>query len=93
MGRGVIETIRHFGKHGKIFKVHFRNVDAPLPHFVESFINNGYMDMRPVLQELQAVGFEGIMMPDHVPQIGGNDQIGIAYSIGYMQALLAGVAA
>ena len=93
MGRGVIETIRHFGKQGKIFKVHFRNVDAPLPHFVESFINNGYMDMRLVLQELQAVGFEGIMMPDHVPQIGGNDQIGIAYSIGYMQALLAGVTA
>ena len=93
MGRDVLETIRHFGKQGKIFKVHFRNVDAPLPHFVESFINNGYMDMRPVLQELQAVGFEGIMMPDHAPQIGGNDQIGIAYSIGYMQALLAGVAA
>jgi mannonate dehydratase len=93
MGRGVIETIRHFGRQGKIFKVHFRNVDAPLPHFVESFINNGYMDMRPVLQALQEVGFEGIMMPDHVPQIGGNDQIGIAYSIGYMQALLAGLAA
>ena len=93
MGRGVIDTIRHFGEQGKIFKVHFRNVEAPLPHFVESFINNGYADMRPVLQALEEVGFEGIMMPDHVPQIGGNDQIGIAYSIGYMQALLAGLPA
>ena len=93
MGRGVLETIRHFGAQGKIFKVHFRNVESPLPHFVESFLNNGYMDMRPVLQALQAVGSEGIMMPDHVPQIGGAEQIGIAYTIGYMQALLAGVTA
>jgi mannonate dehydratase len=93
MGRGVIDTIQHFGRQGKIFKVHFRNVDAPLPHFVESFLNNGYHDMRPVLKALIDVGFEGIMMPDHVPQIGGGEQIGIAYTIGYMQALLAGFTA
>jgi mannonate dehydratase len=91
MGRGVLETIRHFGAQGKIFKVHFRNVDAPLPHFVETFVNNGYMDMRQVMQALQEVGFNGVMIPDHVPQIGNNNQLGAAYTIGYMQALLAGV--
>jgi len=91
MGRGVLETIRHFGRQGKIFKVHFRNVDAPLPHFVETFIDNGYMDMRQVMQALQQVGFEGVIIPDHVPHIGADPRVDNAYAIGYMQALLAGL--
>jgi mannonate dehydratase len=91
MGRGVLETIRHFGGQGKIFKVHFRNVDAPLPHFVETFLNNGYMDMRQVMQALQQVGFDGVIIPDHVPHIGADPRVANAYTIGYMQALLAGL--
>ena len=35
---------------GKLFKVHFRNVDQPLPHFVETFLDDGYMDMYKVMQ-------------------------------------------
>jgi len=93
MGRGVLETIRYFGDQKKIFKVHFRNVDAALPHFVESFLNNGYMDMRLVMQALVEVGFSGPAIPDHTPTIGDNPYIATAYTLGYMQALLAGVAA
>jgi len=93
MGKGVLETIEHFGRQGKIFKVHFRNVDQPLPHFVETFVNNGYMDMRLVMQALHRVGFDGVMIPDHVPHINDDNQLGVAYTIGYMQALLAGVVA
>jgi mannonate dehydratase len=93
MGKGVLETIDHFGKQGKIFKVHFRNVDKPLPHFVETFLNNGYMDMRLVMEALHKVGFSGVAIPDHVPHIGDDNKIGTAYTIGYMQALLAGVVA
>lgn len=91
MGRDVLETIRHFGGQGKIFKVHFRNVDQPLPHFVETFLNNGYMDMRRVMQALAEVGFEGVLIPDHVPHIGTDQRLGNAYTIGYMQALIASV--
>ena len=91
MGRSVLDTIRHFGGQGKIFKVHFRNVDAPLPHFVETFLDNGYMDMRQVLQALQQVGFDGVIIPDHVPHIGADPRLANAYAIGYMQALLAGL--
>jgi mannonate dehydratase len=91
MGRGVLDTIRHFGGQGKIFKVHFRNVDAPLPHFVETFLDNGYMDMRQVMQALRQVGFDGVIIPDHVPHIGADPRLANAYAIGYMQALLAGL--
>jgi mannonate dehydratase len=93
MGRGVLETIRYFGEQGKIFKVHFRNVDAPLPHFVETFLDNGYMDMRKVMLALQQVNYNGILILDHIPQIVNNNQISAAYTIGYIQALLAGVTA
>ncbi len=89
MGKGVLETIRHFGAQKKIFKVHFRNVDKPLPHFVESWLNNGYMDMRLVMAAMLEVGFDGVAIPDHTPTIADDPRIGAAYTIGYMQALLA----
>jgi mannonate dehydratase len=93
MGRDVFETIRHFGGQGKIFKVHFRNVDAPLPHFVETYLDNGYMDMRRVMQALNDVGFNGVLIADHTPHLGSDPRLDTAYTVGYMQALLAGVEA
>ena len=52
MGKDVVETIRYFGGQGKIWKIHFRNVSAPLPHFVETFMDNGYMDMYKIMNAL-----------------------------------------
>src|SRR6266849_1888442 len=43
-GKDPEEMIRYFGAK-KIWKIHFRNVSAPLPHFVETFMDNGYYDM------------------------------------------------
>ena len=83
--RSLLETIQYFGPRGKIFKVHFRNVSAPVPHFVEAFIDNGYMDMYKVMRTLRAVNFNGVMIPDHVPGMIG-DRAGTAYSIAYMKA-------
>jgi mannonate dehydratase len=58
---------------------------------VETFLNNGYMDMRRVMQALHQVGFDGVIIPDHVPHIGDDPRVSNAYTIGYMQALLAGL--
>jgi mannonate dehydratase len=88
MGKDVLETIRHFGGQGKIFKVHFRNVDAPLPHFVETFLDNGYMDMYKIMKALREVHFDGAVIADHVPGMVGGPRAATAYSIGYMRALL-----
>jgi mannonate dehydratase len=88
MGRDVIETIRYFGSMGKLFKVHLRNVDKPLPHFVETFLNAGYMDMYQVVRALREVGFRGVVIPDHIPLMDDDQRVGTAYSIGYMQALV-----
>lgn len=88
MGKNILETIKYFGEQGKIFKVHFRNVDAPLPHFVETFVDNGYMDMYKVMKALHEVNFNGIVIPDHIPTMGNDPRLGTAFTMGYMKALV-----
>lgn len=88
MGKSVVETIRYFGQRRKIFKVHFRNVSSPLPRFTETFLDNGYMDMYHVMKALVDVGFDGVVIPDHIPGIVGAPYAGVAYSIAYMRSLL-----
>lgn len=88
MGRGPVETIEYFGGRNKLFKVHFRNVSAPLPHFVETFPDNGYVDMYPVMRALRKVNFDGAVIPDHVPTMVGGSRAATAYTIAYMRALV-----
>ena len=91
MGKDVLGMIRDFGGRGKIFEVHFRNVTGPLPHFVETFPDDGYMDMYQVMKALREVKFTGAVEPDHVPKLAGDTGIlraGTAYCISYMKALV-----
>ncbi|NKB68858.1 MAG: TIM barrel protein [Candidatus Latescibacteria bacterium] len=87
MGEGVEETIRYFGGREKIFKVHYRTVDKPLPHFVETFVDDGYYDMYRAMEALGQVDFDGVLIPDHIPLMGGDHRVGTAYTIAYMKAL------
>lgn len=91
MGKDALEMIRDFGGRGKIFGVHFRNVSGPLPHFVETFPDDGYYDMYQVMRALREVGYNGSIVPDHIPHLAGDDGIrraGTAYCIAYLRALL-----
>jgi len=81
------EAIRAFARLGKLWKIHFRNVSAPVPHFVETFVDDGYTDMKKVMRTLVEVDFRGILIADHVPQMVGDRRTGWAYSIGYIKAL------
>jgi mannonate dehydratase len=63
-------------------------VDAPLPHFVETFVDDGYLDMYRAMRALQEVGFRGVAIPDHIPRMADDPRLGTAYTIGYMKALL-----
>ncbi|MGA2145181.1 MAG: mannonate dehydratase [Bryobacteraceae bacterium] len=100
-GKDPEEMIRYFGK--KIFKIHFRNVSAPLPHFIETFMDNGYYDMYRIMKALREVDYDGIVIPDHVPHMGPAvpanatpaeraaaevyNRAALGYSIAYMRAL------
>jgi mannonate dehydratase len=91
MGKDVFEMIRDFGGRGKIFEVHFRNVTGPLPRFVETFPDDGYMDMYQVMKALRQVRFSGGLEPDHVPRLAGDSGLsraGTAYCIASIRAML-----
>jgi mannonate dehydratase len=91
MGKDVIEMIRDFGGRGKLHDVDFRNVTAPLPRFVETFPDDGYLDMYQVMKALRQVRFNGTAVPDHVPELAGDTGIrraGTAYCIASMRAML-----
>jgi mannonate dehydratase len=91
MGKDVFEAARAFARMNKLWKVHFRNVSAPIPHFVETFVDNGYTDMVRLMRTLVEVDFRGAVIADHVPGMVGGPRTGWAYSIGYIKGLLAAV--
>jgi mannonate dehydratase len=86
-GKDPEEMIRYFGAQ-KIWKIHFRNVSAPLPHFVETFMDNGYYDMYKIMKALRDVNFDGIVILDHSPGMVGGGSAQTAYGFAYMKALL-----
>ena len=83
LDKDVYEIIEDFGARGKLFKIHFRNVDKPMPKFRETLVDDGYIDMHRVMTGLHNAGFDGALLPDHVP----GDQKNAAYTIGYMRAM------
>ena len=86
-GKDPEEMIRAFGAR-KIWKIHFRNVSAPLPHFVETFMDNGYYDMWKIMKALRDERFDGIVILDHSPTMVGGNYTQTAYGFAYMKALL-----
>lgn len=95
----VLDEINHYGRKGRIMTVHFRNVRGSLATaggFEEVLLDDGDMNMFRVLLELHKVGFDGCLNPDHIPHLEGDNggaSLGLAYSIGYIRALLAALAA
>ncbi len=91
MGKDVFGMIRDFGGRGKLFDIDFRNVSSPLPRFVETFPDDGYLDMYRVMKTLREVRYSSGLVPDHIPRLAGdNDErrAGLAYCIAYNKALL-----
>ena len=88
MGQNVLETIEYFGSRKKLFVIHFRNVNAPLPHFHETYLNEGYMDMYKIIRALRKVNFDGVLIADHWPTSVAGGLVSHAYTLGYIQALI-----
>ena len=93
----VFEGIRHLGGQGRIFHVHFRNVRGTIPankKYSEVAPDEGDLNMQEVARALDAAGYDGVIDYDHVMKLPGDSSTGrdyIAFCIGYMQGLLAGI--
>jgi mannonate dehydratase len=86
----IFEAIRYFHGQHKIFIVHFRNVTSPFPEFVETFLDNGYMEMYKLMKLFCQVDYDGTIILDHTPKFVSSfgPGTGTAYAIGYMRALM-----
>ncbi|MBO9605146.1 MAG: mannonate dehydratase [Paenibacillaceae bacterium] len=101
----VLDEIHQFGRKGRIFLVHLRNVRGSLATaaaFEEAMLDDGDLNMPKILLALRKVGFDGCINPDHMLQLeegypreahpnGGwrNNRAGWSYSIGYLKGLFA----
>lgn len=88
--REIGDVIRWFGTRGKLFNVHFRNIRGARLSFMETFPDEGDMDMWETLRIYAEVGYRYMIMPDHVPLIAGPNPDGVAFAFcyGYIRALL-----
>lgn len=89
-GREIHDVIRYFGSRKKIFNVHFRNIKGKRLDFQETFPDDGSVNMLQAIKTYYEVGYDGMLMPDHVPQIPG-DKAGLqafAFCFGYIQAAI-----
>ncbi|MEX2513211.1 MAG: mannonate dehydratase [Cyclobacteriaceae bacterium] len=89
----IFPIIEWAGKRKQIFNIHLRNIKGKYNDFQEVYPDNGDMNFYHVMKALRDVEFDGMVMPDHVPQHeaegAGLQAFSFAYGhiIGMLQAL------
>ena len=70
--------------------VHFRNVLGKVPRYREVFVDEGDVDMERIVAILAANDFDGVLIPDHTPQMTCEApwHAGMAYALGYMRGIM-----
>lgn len=93
-------VIDRLGPLGRIFYVHFRDVQGTVPRFQECFLGEGNFDPARVIRRLRDRGFDGFLIDDHVPAMIGDAATwgdtspeaycsrGRAHAIGYLLGIL-----
>ena len=86
----VYEATENYSLQGKLAYVHFRNVAGKVSHYREMFVDDGDIDMMRILRILKRNRFEGVIIPDHTPQMSCSApwHAGMAYALGYMKAAM-----
>ncbi len=86
----VYDVVDRYSRDNRIGYIHFRNVTGKVPHYREVFVDEGDIDMAKVMGILKTNKFEGVLIPDHTPELHCDApwHAGMAYAIGYMRALL-----
>ncbi len=94
MTRDLPAVIRSFGRQGKIFFVHFRDVRGTPEKFEETWHDTGQTDLLACMQAYRDIGFDGVLRPDHVPTVEGDSNENAGYSsfgrlfaLGYIRGL------
>ena len=83
-----------YARQGRLGYVHFRNVRDKVPHYRETFVDDGEIDMLRIVEILHRAKFDGVLIPDHAPQMScaAPWHAGMAFALGYMRAAMQAVA-
>lgn len=86
----VYELADRYSRQHAIAYVHCRNVVGKAPDYREVFIDEGDMDVPRLLRILHGNDFDGVVIPDHAPQMTCNApwHAGMAHALGYLRALI-----
>jgi len=86
----VYEATDIYSRQNKIAYIHFRNVKGKVPHYKEVFVDEGDIDMLKILSILKNNNYQGVIIPDHTPQMTCDApwHAGMAYAMGYMKAAM-----
>lgn len=92
-GEDVVAGIRDLAEH--IVFVHARNVRGTAEHFVETWHDNGDINMPAVIRALKDIHFTGTLRPDHAPSMAGEsnetpgyEMLGRLFAAGYLRGLI-----
>ncbi len=99
MGEDIPTLVKDFGKRNLIHFVHFRNVRGGKMNFVETFHDEGQIDMFEAMKAYIDLGYTGPLRPDHVPTMAGDSNerpgysaLGSLYAVGYIRGLIEAIA-
>jgi mannonate dehydratase len=84
----VYDAVDQYSRRGNIAYLHLRNVVGKAPHYREAFIDEGDVDMIRILSILKRNNFDGVVIPDHTPQMScpAPWHAGMAHTIGFILA-------
>ncbi len=89
-GRELGPVVREFAEKKKIFNIHFRNIRGHRGDFREVYPDEGDVNLADIARILRNVGYEGMLMPDHVPS-HPDDPHGsqaFAFAFGHIKGIL-----
>ncbi len=86
----VYQAVEYYAKQQRIGYVHLRNVKGKVPHYKETFIDDGDVDIGRILAILKEHNFDSVIIPDHSPQMTcpAPWHAGMAFAMGYIKAEL-----
>ncbi len=89
----VYEAVDTYSRQGRLAYVHLRNVRGKAPFYKETFIDEGDVDVPRILRILRRNHFDGVVIPDHTPQMScaAPWHAGMAYALGYLGAAWQGL--
>jgi D-mannonate dehydratase len=59
--------------------------------FIETFPDDGYVDMSSVMKALHESKYTGAVISDHLPNMVGGRRSAEAFALGYMRGLIQAV--